>query len=125
MVDGEVASWLLDRLERRTEAAERRLAEALSMPVEERVRSALRELAANRSAPALGGARRIEVPLTQDRIASMTGATRESVNRALRTLRRTGEVTVDGRRSYLIRSRPLARSAAGRYDGRSPEAGSS
>jgi CRP/FNR family cyclic AMP-dependent transcriptional regulator len=125
MVDSEVASWLLDRMERRTEAAERRLAEALSMPVEERVRSALHELAAIRSAPALGGARRIEVPLTQDRIASMTGATRESVNRALRTLRPTGEVTVDGRRSYLIRGGPLARSAAGRYDCRSPEAGGS
>ena len=33
----------------------RLLAEALSMPVEERVRSALRELAAIRSTPALGG----------------------------------------------------------------------
>ena len=128
LVDPEVAAWLLDRTQRRTEAAERRLAAALSMPVEERVRSALRELASIRSTPALGGARRIAVPLTQDRIASMTGATRESVNRALRILRRTGEVTVDARRSYLIRSEPRDGSAPGHYDplaGRSPEGGRS
>ena len=58
----------------------------------------------------------------------MTGATRESVNRALGTLRRTGEVTVDARRSYLIRSEPRAGSAPGRYDplaGTSPEGGCS
>jgi CRP/FNR family transcriptional regulator, cyclic AMP receptor protein len=128
LVDPDVAAWLLERTHRRTEAAERRLAAALTMPVQERVRSALLELAAIRSTPALGGARRIEVPLTQDRIASMTGATRESVNRALGTLRRTGEVTVDARRSYLIRSKPHGGSAPGRYDpltGRSPEGGRS
>src|SRR5437667_141138 len=80
--------------------AARRAAAALSTPVEGRVRSALRELAAIRSTPAFGGTRRIEVPLTQDRIAWMTGATRESVNRALRVLRRTGEVTVDARHGH-------------------------
>ncbi len=43
----------------------------------------------------------IDVPVSQESLANMVGATRESVNKALATLTRRGLVTRHGRR-YVV-----------------------
>lgn len=69
-------------------------------PVVERVMAALDDLALRFGRPAPGG-RRIELPITQDHLAALVGATRESVNRALAGLVDEGRVRRD-RRRYVI-----------------------
>jgi len=61
-----------------------------------RVARRLLELAADHGAPAAEGTR-IDLSLTQDELASWTGATRETVSRALRLMRRLGWVATDNR----------------------------
>lgn len=56
----------------------------------------LLELAAEHGRPSAGGTR-IELTLTQDDLASWTGATRETVSRALRLMRRVGWIATDNR----------------------------
>ncbi|HEX2267293.1 MAG TPA: Crp/Fnr family transcriptional regulator [Actinomycetota bacterium] len=76
-------------------------ARALTLPVVDRVRHAVRDLAARFGTPVPGGIE-IILPVSQDLLASIAGATRESVNRAIRELKRTGEVrTEDGRYIYI------------------------
>ena len=73
------------------------LSRALTLPVVDRVRHAVRDLAARFGTPVAGGIE-IVLPTSQDLLASIAGATRESVNRAIRELKRAGEVrTEDGR----------------------------
>jgi CRP/FNR family cyclic AMP-dependent transcriptional regulator len=62
------------------------LARALSLPVVDRVRHALCDLA-GRFGTRVPGGTKIMLPVSQDFLASIAGATRESVNRALRELR--------------------------------------
>ena len=93
----EVATALIRALLRRAGNAERRYAALTTLPVEERVLSLLYHLAALRGVPCPRGVR-IQLDLSQDRVASLTGTTRESVNRALRTLQRRGVVRRDGLR---------------------------
>jgi CRP-like cAMP-binding protein len=77
------------------------LARALTLPVIDRVRHALCDLAARFGSPAPGGLE-IMLPVSQDFLASMAGATRESVNRAIRELRRSGAVRIeDGRYVWI------------------------
>jgi CRP-like cAMP-binding protein len=54
------------------------------------------ELAADHGTPD-GAGTRIELSLTQDELASWTGATRETVSRALRLMRRLGWIATDHR----------------------------
>lgn len=61
-----------------------------------RVAKRLVELAGNHGAPVRGGTR-IELSLSQDELASWTGATRETVARALRLMRGLGWVATDHR----------------------------
>jgi CRP-like cAMP-binding protein len=61
-----------------------------------RVAKRLLELSLEHGAPAELGTR-IELSLTQDELASWTGATRETVSRALRLMRRLGWVATDHR----------------------------
>ncbi len=56
----------------------------------------LLELATDHGRPSEGGTR-IELTLTQDELASWTGATRETVSRALRLMRRVGWIATDHR----------------------------
>lgn len=56
----------------------------------------LLELATDHGRPSRGGTR-IELTLTQDELASWTGATRETVSRALRLMRRVGWIATDHR----------------------------
>jgi CRP-like cAMP-binding protein len=48
------------------------------------------------------GGRRLDLPLTQERLAGLTGATRESVNRALAELTAAGRVERT-RGRYVVR----------------------
>jgi CRP-like cAMP-binding protein len=61
-----------------------------------RVAKRLLELASDHGAPAAEGTR-IDLSLTQDELASWTGATRETVSRALRLMRRLGWIATDNR----------------------------
>jgi CRP/FNR family transcriptional regulator, cyclic AMP receptor protein len=61
-----------------------------------RVAKRLLELAGEHGVPA-GEGRRIDLSLSQDELASWTGATRETVSRALRLMRRLGWITTDRR----------------------------
>jgi CRP-like cAMP-binding protein len=81
----------------------RRLTEATSEVVDlatqdsvGRVAKRLLELATDHGTPAAEGTR-IDLSLTQDELASWTGATRETVSRALRLMRRLGWIITDNR----------------------------
>ncbi|MDP8955467.1 MAG: Crp/Fnr family transcriptional regulator [Actinomycetota bacterium] len=87
------ASAVVEQLDR-SQAA---LARALTLPVVDRVRHALRDLAVRfgRRTPA---GTTVMLPVSQELLGSITGATRESVNRALRDLRVAGAIrSQDGR----------------------------
>jgi CRP/FNR family transcriptional regulator, cyclic AMP receptor protein len=66
-----------------------------------RLAQRLLELAADHGVPAERGLR-IELTLSQDELASWTGATRETVSRALRLMRRVGWVTTDNRAITIL-----------------------
>ncbi len=82
-----------------------RLAGIVAQPVEERLLAELRTLAARHGRSCPFG-RRIELPLTQELLASLVGATRESVNRALGRLFRQGLVRRAGRGYVVVSSAP-------------------
>jgi len=71
--------------------------------IADRVERRLLDLARRLGRPAPGGTA-IPVRLTQDELASMVGATRESVNRAVRTLVTRGSIDVRGRGRYIVRA---------------------
>jgi CRP-like cAMP-binding protein len=64
-----------------------------------RIAKRLLDLAAEHGAPSTGaaGGTRIELSLSQDELARWTGATRETVSRALRLMRQLGWVATDHR----------------------------
>ena len=71
--------------------------------IADRVERRLLDLARRLGRPAPGGTA-IPVRLTQDELASMVGATRESVNRAVRALVARGSIDVRGRGRYVVRA---------------------
>lgn len=91
---------LLHLLVRRLRESGRRRAEFGSQDVAARLAGRLLELADEHGEPD-GDGIRVTVPLTQDDLAGMVGASRESVARALRTLREAGLVAT-GRRSITV-----------------------
>jgi CRP/FNR family cyclic AMP-dependent transcriptional regulator len=74
--------------------------------IAERLAARLDDLAARFGRPVPGG-RCLELPLTQEHLAQLTGATRESVNRALGELAAAGRVD-RARGRYIVRPGPLA-----------------
>jgi CRP/FNR family cyclic AMP-dependent transcriptional regulator len=66
-----------------------------------RIAKRLLDLAADHGAPSEGGTR-IELSLTQDEIARWTGATRETVSRALRLMRQLGWISTDNRKITVL-----------------------
>ena len=74
--------------------------------IADRVAIRLEDLAARFGRPVPGG-RCLELPLTQEHLAGLTGATRESVNRALAELATSGRVERT-RGRYVIRPAPFA-----------------
>lgn len=87
--DQESLAWLIEALARLVVRLQDRLQAALGERVPARVVAALKELAEASGRPASGGG---GIPVSQEVLAAMAGATRESVNRALRDLRRAGLV---------------------------------
>jgi CRP/FNR family transcriptional regulator, cyclic AMP receptor protein len=99
--DASCARWLADRYLRRAVAAERRAADIVTVPVEERVRRVLRELARAASTPIAGGRVRVDARVSQERLAWLAGTTRESANRAVRSLIDAGALSRAGGRYVL------------------------
>lgn len=95
------AAWAAGVLARRLVEVEDALGETLTLSVRDRVRATLERLAA-RHGRVTGDGRLVDLPLGQEALSWMVGATRESVNRALGSLRDDGEVRrVRGR--YVLR----------------------
>ena len=61
------------------------------------------------SAPETGGGRRITTKVTQKQLAGEVGATRETVNRALKNLKDTGVIRMDGRAIVVLKEDRLGR----------------
>ncbi len=71
--------------------------------ITDRLERRLLDLARRLGRPEPGGTM-LPVRLTQDELAAMVGATRESVNRAVRALIGRGSIEVRGRGCYVVRS---------------------
>ena len=76
---------LLRLVAARLHRTERALGEVLTSDLATRIARRLRELAESHGAPE-GGGTRIALPLTQEELARMVGASREAVNRSLKVL---------------------------------------
>jgi CRP/FNR family transcriptional regulator, cyclic AMP receptor protein len=87
---------LIRMLVRRLSEASRDLASLATQDSVGRVAKRLLDLAAEHGVPSSHGTR-IELSLTQDELARWTGATRETVSRALRLMRQLGWVATDHR----------------------------
>lgn len=96
----DVAGRVRSALAARVRSLERHVARMQTLPVRERLRSMLSELAEDHGREVPGGVL-VDLPLSQELLASLIGATRESVNRALSDLQGRGHV---GRRTgrYLL-----------------------
>jgi CRP/FNR family transcriptional regulator, cyclic AMP receptor protein len=81
-----------------------------------RLAKRLLELVAEHGTQVEGGVR-IELSLTQGELASWTGATRETVSRALRMMRRLGWIATDRRRIIVIDQDALRERAGARSPG--------
>jgi CRP-like cAMP-binding protein len=71
--------------------------------VADRIERRLSDLACRIGHPS-GGGTLIPIRLTQDDLASMVGATRETTNRAVQTLFARGVLDRQGRGRYVVRS---------------------
>jgi CRP-like cAMP-binding protein len=91
-----VALVLIRMLVRRLSEADRDRIDLATQDSVGRVAKRLVELAAEHGTPD-GAGTRIELSLTQDELASWTGATRETVSRALALMRRLGWIGTDNR----------------------------
>jgi CRP/FNR family transcriptional regulator, cyclic AMP receptor protein len=100
--------WLIQALGRMVHDLQTRLAVTLALGVRDRSLAILQTLAGRWGRPSPMG-RVIDLPLSQEALAAMVGVSRESVNRALRDLRREGLVLRWGRR-YVLPSREPERS---------------
>lgn len=96
----EIAVTLLQVLGRRLRQTNEALQDIAFFDVPGRVARRIADLAQAHGEQTDGGVL-IDLPLSQESLAQMVGATRESVNKALASLRRRGLVTRVGRR-YLV-----------------------
>lgn len=98
--DPRVARGVAVAVSRRAFQVQRNLARTLSMRVPARLLGVLEDLAAEHGRAGFGGVS-IGLPLTQDLLASMVGATRECVNRSIADLEGYGLVRRVGLRYVL------------------------
>jgi CRP-like cAMP-binding protein len=87
---------LIRMLVRRLSEATRDVVDLATRDSVGRIAKRLLELASEHGAPS-GSGMRIELSLSQDELAHWTGATRETVSRALRLMRQLGWVATDHR----------------------------
>jgi CRP/FNR family transcriptional regulator, cyclic AMP receptor protein len=109
---------LLRVLARRLQRAEDELAELNVVDVAGRVAHRLLKLA-QRFGHSDGDGIVVTHGLTQDEMAQLAGASRESVNKALCEFARRGWITINGRTTYIHRTQPLiqrARQTTDRHD---------
>ena len=99
---------LLETLTRRLRDADRKRLEYGAYDTVGRVSRRLVELAADHGVDEATGVR-ITLPLSQGELAGWTGASRESVARALAVLRRAGIISTDRRRIVVTDLRALRR----------------
>jgi CRP-like cAMP-binding protein len=98
--DPTVSVWLARSLTQKIGDLQVRLAAMLGLGVRQRTFAMLRILA-ERWGHRSGRGTVLDLPLSQELLAALTGTSRESVNRALRDLRASGMVIRSGRR-YVI-----------------------
>lgn len=90
--------WAVVRiLSRRLRATDEALSDAMFLDVTGRTAKRLLQIA--------GGDDEFRMPLTQEELAGMVGASRERVNKAIATFARLGWIKVDGRTRYRILDR--------------------
>lgn len=109
--DGDFAAWMSSSLHRQSERFQQTLTLTLGLRVPERVMQTFISLARTHGRPTPGGTV-ISFPLCQETVACMVGASRESVNRAIRRLEAVGAVRRAGR-SYVVSDRATSRRARG------------
>ncbi|GII77404.1 Crp/Fnr family transcriptional regulator [Sphaerisporangium rufum] len=97
---GRIAVLLLRLVVGRLRDSDRKRVEYGAFDTTGRVATRLVELAERFGEPA-GGAVRVALPLSQDELAGWTGASREAVSKALRTLRDRGLIET-GRRRVVV-----------------------
>jgi len=104
----DVAGWLIAAANR-LRHQELAMIRALSLPVPDRALSVLMDLA-RRHGRAVTDGLLIDLPISQETLARMVGASREAVNRALRRLFVEGVLRRSGRRYVLIQPEASVRS---------------
>ncbi|MDP9293149.1 MAG: Crp/Fnr family transcriptional regulator [Actinomycetota bacterium] len=102
--------WLLTRVIARLREADRKRAEFGASDTIGRVAARLIELAERYGRPTESGVR-IDLPITQEELASWVGSSREGVNKALHTLRGLGWVETERRSITVVDSEALRRRA--------------
>lgn len=103
--------WILTRLVDRLREADRKRAEFGSSDTIGRVAARLVELAADYGREQPDGGIRIDLPITQEELASWVGSSREGVNKALQTLRGLRWVATERRAITVLDMEALRRRA--------------
>ena len=97
------SAWaILRALQRRIDRAQSRTRQLAWCGVGDRLLHQLGDLARRHGRPVPGGVR-VEVPITQEQLGAMVGATRETTNRALVPLVARGDIRIDARRFVVSR----------------------
>jgi CRP-like cAMP-binding protein len=109
--DPGVREWVHGQAVARLHRSLAALADAMVLSVPERLHRFLLHLARSHGRVVPAGIR-IGIPLTQDTLAAAVGATRETANRAVRALERTGRISRAGR-IYTMLGEDLATASAG------------
>lgn len=105
-----VERQLVQMLAQRVARLSDHLLEALHVPADERIVRRLQEMSDRYALPA--GARTVVVPLTQDAIGDLAGASRPTTNRVLRLLEDDGVVVLHRGAIDVVDRAALARRAA-------------
>ena len=106
----EISQQLLRMLARRLRRTNASLADLIFTDVPGRVAKTLLQLA-NRFGVHEGGALRVNHDLTQEEIAQLVGASRETVNKALATFAHRGWIRLEGKSVLIVNTEHLARRA--------------
>jgi len=106
----EIAQQLLRVLARRLRRTNASLADLIFTDVPGRVAKTLLQLA-NRFGSQEGGALRVHHDLTQEEIAQLVGASRETVNKALATFAHRGWIRLEGKSVLIVDTESLAKRA--------------
>ena len=106
----DISAQLLRMLARRLRRTNNSLADLIFTDVPGRVAKALLQLA-NRFGTQEGGALRVNHDLTQEEIAQLVGASRETVNKALATFAHRGWIRLEGKSVLIVDPEHLAKRA--------------